>query len=72
MCPSGSDDVDAQPGQRVRQLVDPGQREAAGDEVLEQRAGVEPVDDELVGDAVTRNERVAALCRDTGRMTVRQ
>ena len=66
------DDVEHQPGQRVRQLVQLVQLEAAGDELLEEGVGVEPADDGVRGDEVPRDEGVAALEGRTPRVILRQ
>ncbi len=54
-------DVGHQPGERVREFVQLGQREAAGDEALERPVRVEPADEGLGRDVVPGDERVAAL-----------
>src|SRR5690606_16012739 len=50
--------VQAQPGQRVGVFVQFVAAEAVGDEALEVRVDVEPVDQRVGGDAVARDEGV--------------
>ncbi|MBD2831539.1 hypothetical protein ID871_08315 [Streptomyces pratensis] len=58
---AGPYDVEHEAGERVGQLVQPGQSEAVRDEALERVVGVEPADEGAAGDPVAGDERVAAL-----------
>lgn len=72
MFPVRRDDVEYEPGERVREFIERRKSEAQCDETVEQFVGVEAADDGVVGDAVPGDEGVAALEGLPARMAVRQ